>query len=183
MRRLLFWGTTIVLLGAAVHIVTAVVVPRIERERTIEELMSAAPTNQLTVVDPKKRGDFALKGIAADLAIAICPYDVSTKALSITAPLPPAYWSISIFGLEGQNIYTINDSQVGTDKFAATIVLEKEETEEAGDSTARQGEGIVIKSKSEKGLVLLRTFVSDLAAAQRTQAVLSKTVCAEQETS
>ena len=122
------------------------------------------------------RGKFALKGIASDLAIAVCPFDVSKTALTITAPLPQAYWSISIFGMEGQNIYTINDQQVGTNKFAATIVLDDESTDE---STVRRGEGIVIKSKSERGLVLLRTFVTDLAASKRAQDLLSKTVCAE----
>lgn len=180
MRRVLFWGTTVVLLAAAVHIITAVVVPRIERENTLQALVESAPLNQLTVIDAKKRGEFALRGIAEDLAFAICPYDVSKSSLTITAPLPQTYWSISIFGMEGQNIYTINDRQVGTDKFAATILHESNEVEDTDNTGSREGEGIVIKSNSEKGLVLLRMFVTDRAAAQRTRDLISKTVCSEQ---
>ena len=121
------------------------------------------------MIGQQGRSSFGLKGIASDLAIAVCPYDVTNAALSITAPLPSAYWSISIFGMGGQNIYTINDQQVGADKFSATIVLE---TDDADATAVRRGEGIVIKSKSEQGLVLLRTFVADLAASKRTQDLL-----------
>ncbi len=178
MKRLLFWGLTVLLLASAVHIVTAVVMPRLEREKTLDALVSSLKTNQITLVESKKRGGFTLKGVPPDLAVALCPFDVSSKPLAITAPLSGTYWSVSIFNLEGQNIYTINDRQVGTDQFSALIMRDTEQTQEAEDAPQRQGEGIVIRSKTDQGVVLLRTFVPDRAALRRVEGILAQTSCA-----
>ncbi len=182
MKKVLFWSTSIFLLASAVHIVTAVVMPRLEREKTLESIVSSVSSNQLTLVNSEKRDTFILQGVPPDLAIAICPFDISAAPLSITAPLPGSYWSVSIFNLEGENIYTINDKQVGTDQFSALIMREAEQIIQAEDAPQRKGEGIVIRSQTDQGIVLLRTFVPDRAALPRVEDVLAQTHCAPANT-
>ena len=177
MKKILFWSVSILLLASAVHIITAVVMPRLEREKTLNALVSSMKSNQLTLVTGKNRENFILSGVPSDLAIALCPFDISSAPLAITAPLPGSYWSVSIFNLAGENIYTINDKQVGTNQFSALIMGEADQTIEAEDSSKRKGEGIVIRSQTDQGIVLLRTFVPDGAALRRVEEVLAQTSC------
>ncbi|MEM7424869.1 MAG: DUF1254 domain-containing protein [Pseudomonadota bacterium] len=133
--------------------------------------------NQLTLLDQAKRGTFDLKGISPDLAVALCPFDITSQPVSITAPLPGFYWSVSIFNLEGRNLYTINDKQVGTNQFSALIVKNSEQTDVSEDAPQRRGEGIIIRSNTDQGIVLLRIFIPDRASMQRVENVLGLTRC------
>ncbi len=177
MKHFLFWGMAVVLLAAAVHIITTVLLPRMKLQNTLMVLMESGKTNSLTVLDDEKlRGE--LFGIASpDLAIAICPYNIEANQIFIVAPLPDTYWSISIFGSNGENIYTINNQQVGTRKFAATIIHKQSEPQGSDNTVPRRRDGIIISSPDETGVVLIRALVPDLASRERINSFLAQTTC------
>lgn len=177
MRRFLFWSMAIVLLAAAAHIVTSVFFPRLEREDTVAALMSASKTNTLTVLEDETKLKEILRGVPTDMAFAICPYDISEKPISISAPLPGTYWAVSIFEPSGRNIYTLNDTQVGTDNFAAVIIQGEAKTAAEEDTSKRQGGGIVIHTTEAQGVVVIRAFVEDRAARKSAHRALAETVC------
>ncbi len=177
MKRFLFWGTTVLLLAAAIHIVTAIFFPRLELEDTVESLIAAGKVNTLTLIDNRNTLDSVLPGSSNDLAIAICPYNIEAQPISISAPLPNSYWSISVFGPDGQNIYTLNDKQVGTHHFSAMVMRQTPDSVDPEGSTSRRGEGIVIRSTAETGVVIFRAFVPDRASRERANSVLSQIVC------
>lgn len=177
MRRFLFWGTALVLLAAAAHIVTSVFFPQLEREDTVETLMGASEVNRVTVLADEDKLKEVLRGIPTDMAYAICPYDISERPIEISAPLPGTYWSISIFEPSGRNIYTLNDTQVGTDRFAAVIMLGEAKTAAEEDTSKREGGGIVIHTKETSGVVVIRAFIEDLAARKSAQDALSASEC------
>ena len=177
MRRFLFWSTAMVLLAAATHIITSVFFPRLEREDTVAALMSASETNTLTVLDDETKLKDILRGVPPDMAFAICPYDISERPIAISAPLPDTYWAVSIFEPSGRNIYTLNDTQVGTDEFAALIVQGEAKTTAEEDTSQRQGGGIVIHTTQAQGVVVIRSLVPDLASRKRAHALLAQTEC------
>ncbi len=177
MRRFIFWSLAIVLLAAAAHIVTSVFFPRLEREDTVAELMSATKLNTLTVLDDEKKLKAVLRGVPTDMAFALCPYDISEKPIAISAPLPGTYWSISIFEPSGRNIYTLNDTQVGTDHFAAVIMQGEAKTAAVEDTSKREGGGIVIHTKEPNGVVVIRAFIADRASRKSAHDALASTEC------
>ncbi len=177
MRRFVFWSLAIVLLAAAAHIVTSVFFPRLEREDTVAELIGATKVNQLTVLDDEKTLRSVLRGVPTDMAFALCPYDISEKPISISAPLPGNYWAISIFEPSGRNIYTLNDSQVGTNHFAALIMRGEAKTAAEEDTSKREGGGIVIHTQETTGVVIIRAFVEDRASRKQALATLAATEC------
>lgn len=177
MRRFMFWSLAIVLLAAAAHIVTSVFFPRLERQDTVAALMSASELNQLTVLEDEAKVKQVLRGVPTDMAFAICPYDISKKPISISAPLPGTYWSISIFEPSGRNIYTLNDTQVGTHHFAAVIIQGEAKTAAEEDTSKREGGGIVIHTTEPRGVVVIRAFVEDRASRKSAHASLAATRC------
>ena len=70
MKRFVFWGATVLLLAAAVHIVTAIFFPRMELEDTLKTLIAAGEVNTLTLIDNCKTLETVLPGSSNDLAIA-----------------------------------------------------------------------------------------------------------------
>ena len=177
MRRFIFWSLAIVLLAAAAHIVTSVFFPRLEREDTVAELMGATKLNQLTVLDDESKLKTMLRGVPSDMAFALCPYDISKTPITISAPLPGTYWSISIFEPSGRNIYTLNDTQVGTHHFAAQLIQGEAKTTAEEDTSKREGGGIVIHTKEPTGVVIIRAFVEDRASRKSAHAALAATEC------
>ncbi len=177
MRRFFFWSMAIVLLAAAAHIVTSVFFPRLEREDTVASLMTASEVNKLTVIEDDAKLKDVLRGVPTDMAFAICPYDISEKPISISAPLPGTYWSISIFEPSGRNIYTLNDTQVGTDYFAALIMQGEAKTAAVEDTSKREGGGIVIHTKEPNGVVVIRAFIADRASRKSAHDALASTEC------
>lgn len=177
MRRFLFWAIAIVLLAAASHIVTSVFFPQLEREDTVATLMASSDVNQLTVIEDEAKMKDVLRGVPTDMAYAVCPYDISEKPISISAPLPGTYWSISIFEPSGRNIYTLNDTQVGTDHFAAVIMQGEAKTAAEEDASKREGGGIVIHTKETSGVVVIRAFIDDIASRKSARDALAATEC------
>ncbi len=178
MRRFLFWSMAIVLLAAAAHIVTSVFFPRLEREDTVAALMAISKPNTLMVLEDQAKVKEVLRGVPTDMAFAVCPYDISERPISISAPLPDTYWAVSIFEPSGRNIYTLNDTQVGTNNFAAVIIQGEAKTAAEEDTSKREGGGIVIHTNEPQGVVVIRAFVPDLASRKRAHALLAETECA-----
>ena len=177
MRRFFFWTAAIVLLAAAAHIVTSVFFPRLEREDTVATLMAVSKVNTLTVLEDEAKLKDVLRGVPPDMAFAICPYDISKKPISVSAPLPGTYWAVSIFEPSGRNIYTLNDTQVGTDHFAALIIQGEAKTAAEEDTSKREGGGIVIHTTESQGVVVIRALVPDLASRKSAHAALAQTKC------
>jgi uncharacterized membrane protein len=173
----LFWFTTALLLGIAVHISYILFVPRTQMDDKMAEFTALAGINKLMVIEPD-----ALAAVVpqADPAMiyAVCVFDVSAGPVLVRAHVPVGYWLISFFAANGDGFYSLNNRQADM-RTLSLLVAGKADRPEADPASPQVGEGheISVRSPSLQGLVLLRARVAAPALRSRIKADLAASVC------
>jgi uncharacterized membrane protein len=106
-----------------------------------------------------------------DLLYSACAFDLSEGPLEVTAPVPAGtYWSVSMFAVNTDNFFVINDRQLGTDRVKAVVVNE-------GDAAAVPEGYRVVESPSARGVVLFRMLIPDEESVDRLIKVQKQASC------
>ncbi|WP_137389943.1 DUF1254 domain-containing protein [Rhodoligotrophos defluvii] len=189
MGRIFFWGAAVLLLALATHLGAVLFSPAVSMTSAMERAFAVTPVNAMTVLDEEIVGN-VLREANPDLVYAVCPYDLRHGALSIDAHIPEFYWSISLYTVQGDNIYTLNDEQAGVSNLRFRLELEKptldiekvigseaEEEAAAAAEAAKSDDTVLLKTPTERGVVLLRAFLPDPAYRERVAQVLAASSC------
>jgi uncharacterized membrane protein len=177
MRGWLFWIFATILLMVGVHLATILFIPRFEGGKRAKDAMEAGELNKLTILSTPKKVYEVLGETNPDLIYAICPFDITQKPVIVTAKVPSRYWSMAIYSDDGDNLYTLNDQQVGVEAFYAELVLEGRSGPPSGANTPREGESLTIRSPSERGIIIFRSFAGDRSERERAREQLAQTTC------
>lgn len=172
MNALKNWGGWIVLtlaVAALVHIGSVWAVPRVIMARAISRL------GTVNEIHHGKRPDATARGVvrpSPDLLYSVCPFDLSPAPLHVRASVPrDTYWSVSAFDAATNNFYVRNDSQI---RRAVDFYMVGPGT----DLTRVPKDARIVKSPSNKGLVLFRTLVDEEDREDDIDADRRKATCA-----
>lgn len=159
------WLLAVLLGAAAVHYAAVVATPSVIMRGAMGRLQLAA-INEFAH-PPLATAD--ARGIvrpSPDLAYSFLVFDVSERALSVTAPLTAPYTSLSGFAANTDNFFAINDQTVGAGASEIAVVI-------VGPSTPRDGltGARVVESPSDRGILLVRRVVPNDAAFAEIDAV------------
>jgi uncharacterized membrane protein len=120
MRSWLFWTVSGLALAAVVHLSYVLVGTRFALQDMISTEAQAATSGQFTLLAPEEQ--LRLLGESEDDAVAgRCLFDLKGGALAIDAAMPDGFWSLTIYSQSGQEVYSINDRQAGTNRFKLTV--------------------------------------------------------------
>ncbi|WP_339744281.1 DUF1254 domain-containing protein [uncultured Maricaulis sp.] len=132
--------------------------------RAMEKMESSgAVTNAAMHAPPITEASRNVVRPSPDILYSICPFDLSQGPLLIQArwPRSGSYASISVYDSRTNNIFTLNDRDLGR---APAIWLDRPDAEAAPDGT------ITAESPTEAGLVLYRRIVEDPSMLPRADA-------------
>lgn len=120
MRSLLFWFAVALLIGAVAHLSYVLIAPSFAMQRLIGAGQDDAPVNRLVLLNGPEQmrllGETEREAVSAK-----CLFDISKGQLLVAAEMPDTFWSLTIYSDKGEDLYTINDRQAGTDKFTLTV--------------------------------------------------------------
>lgn len=178
MKGRLFWFTTALLLGLAVHIAYILFVPRSQMSAKITALAALAGVNRLTVIEPAAL-DTVIPAADPWFAHAVCVFDLTSGPVRIRARIPDTYWLISFFAPNGDGFYSLNDRQAGVRELDLMITDRLSEGLEEGALGAQLavGNAIVVRAPSRRGLALLRARVEMPLLRPRLTAELAASTC------
>ena len=148
----LIWLLLTLVLVLAVHVAFVWAFPRLVMFIVGRAVRS--PINQMIHMPPTTSDSRSVVRPSPDLLYSAVKYDVSKHPLRITAPLPDTYWSISFFANNTDNFLVVNDRTLG--KRDADFVLAKKGQKPASPASAQ-----MVEAQSAKGVILLRTLVTD----------------------
>jgi uncharacterized membrane protein len=151
MKKWIIWNIVATMVFAIfVHLATIFVTPYLIMNR----VMANYPTNNLQVSTLVK----ATKGQVIplpcpDIVYTISTYDVAKAPIRMNLAIPTdSYWSLSLSRDNTDNIYSLNDRQAPS-RNTEIIVISKDY------QLKDPGQAIVVKSPSDKGLILIRMIV------------------------
>ena len=166
------------------HIVATLVAPSLVISPAYDQLAQDLPLNRMQVLPPVTPSTQPLPFLAPDARYALCRFDTTDGAVTITARLPGPGWMLALYTAEGENFFSsvarpgpaIDVSLMlvpSEDRFLG-LTPEARSNFEATDKTLTVG--------AQKGLAILRAPNQGAAYEARNLAELSRARCAFRKT-
>src|SRR5687767_9714415 len=105
MIRWALWGLGGLLLGGVVHLATVLLLPRVATQDAYSRLLAMAPVNAVAPIPDPTPERAVLPFMDPAVAAAVCRYDLANGPLKLTAPVSPAYTSVSFYTRFGVPYY------------------------------------------------------------------------------
>ena len=113
-----FWFVFATVVGI-IHLITTLWLALPRSETAISKLAQLYPPNRFTILDPVLPRTQPLPFILPETQYAVCPFDLSRRAIRINALLPGPGWVLSIHDMSGRASYYAP----GTDERPINLVI------------------------------------------------------------
>ncbi|ESR22777.1 DUF1254 domain-containing protein [Lutibaculum baratangense] len=174
-------GAITLVLAAIIHLATVMAVPYTAPRDAWSRLAGLMEEERVARLPPARPGEEILPLLDPNLVYGVCRFDVSEGPFAISAPMPPAYWAISLQTPRGHVFYAIDD-EAALDG-ALEIELRSPEAMRRYQ-LARAGEVgpvIAVEAPSATGYVLMRALVGRGARREVLEAMMDDTFCGQIE--
>lgn len=153
-------AAALLLLAVAVHLLAVWAAPRLIMHRVLSRL----PQDGQPVLPPMT--DHLQRRVvmpSPDLLYALCPFDLSRRALRVQADpaAAPGYWSLALYSSASDNVHVIND-RAAAGRPVEMLLLGPDAPAAAAAAPAAPGVQVV-RMPTARGLLLMRVLVSDPA--------------------
>ena len=177
MIRLLFAIVGGVLLGAVVHLVSVLALPRIATQDAYSRLAPMTKLNAVTALPPADPSNAPMPFMDPAFAIAICRYDLSTGPIKLAVPVSQAYTSVSFYTRSEVAYYAINDRSAGRKVIELDLMTEAQHAELPEDEDVTAADRLIIDSPTATGLIVLKALAPEPGLMAQAQASLSASSC------
>src|ERR1700756_2055612 len=158
MIRLAFTLLAGILLGAIVHLVSVLALPRIATQDAYSRL---APITKLNAVTPLPQPDPSsalLPFMDPAFAVAVCRYDLSAGPIKLAVPVSHAYTSVSFYTRNELAYYAINDRSAGKKVIELDLMTQAQHDALPEDEEITAADRLIIDSPSSTGLIVMKAL-------------------------
>jgi len=177
MTRWLLWLLAGLLLGGIVHFVTILYLPNTATQDAYARIAAVSPVNQVVSL-PSPSADKAIVPLMDPaFAAAVCRYDLSEGPLKLTAPVSPAYTSVTFYTNKDIAYYAINDRAAGRRTIELELMTSAQRAELPDDEEVAAADRLIVESPSRTGLVVLRALAPEPGMMPAAASALSNARC------
>ena len=180
MIRLLFTIIAGVLLGAVVHLVAVLALPRIATQDAYSRLTPLTKLNAVTALPLAGPNSAPMPFMDPAFAIAICRYDLTSGPIKLAVPVSQAYTSVSFYTRNEVAYYAINDRSAGRKVIELDLMTEAQHNELPEDEEVTAADRLIIDSPTTTGLIVLKALAPEPGLMPQAQASLAASRCAVQ---
>ena len=172
-----FWICVALALAVVVHLSYVLFTPSRAMDVKFDRTVAKSGINALAVLSPAEAR--SLTGLSAAGSIyAACPYNLRNGDLTINATFPARPWTLSVYGISGARLFSVNDKQAGV----ATVTLEVKRGGNIWDvltdhAPPEIGDGWSIEVKERRGIAVLWMADADRAVSEKLKSELAKSKC------
>jgi len=174
--RLLFTIIAGVLLGAVVHLVSVLALPRIATQDAYSRLTPMTKLNTVTALPLAEPNNAPMPFMDPAFAIAICRYDLSGGPIKLAVPVSQAYTSVSFYTRNEVAYYAINDRSAGRKVIELDLMTEAQHAELPEDEDVTAADRLIIDSPTT-GLIVLKALAPEPGLMTQAQASLAASSC------
>lgn len=180
MIRWLLWLIGGLLLGGIVHLATVLLLPRTATQDAYARLAAISPINNVVPIPPPSPDNAVMPFMDPAFAAAVCRYDLSKGPLKLTAPVSPAYTSVSFYTRSGISYYAINDRAAGRRVIELDLMTTAQRGELPEDEDVTAADRLIVESPTQTGLIVLRALAPEPALMQVARATLTAARCRQE---
>jgi uncharacterized membrane protein len=177
MIRLLFAIVAGVVLGAVVHLVSVLALPRIATQDAYSRLTPLTQLNAVTQLPLVEPGKAPMPFLDPAFAMAVCRYDLSGGPIKLAVPVSQSYTSVSFYTRSEIAYYAINDRSAGRKVIELDLMTEAQHAELPEDEDVTAADRLIIDSPSTTGLIVMKALASEPGLMPQAQASLAASSC------
>jgi len=181
--RWLLWLLGGVLLGGIVHLGAVLVLPRTATQDAYARLEAITPVNKMVPLPQPSADKAVMPFMDPAFAIAVCRYDLADGPMKLTAPVSPAYTSVSFYTRFDIAYYAINDRSAGRHIFELNLMTAEQKSQLPEDEEVTAADRLIIESPTESGLIVLRALAPEPGLLPMAQKALAGAKCEIQKES
>lgn len=177
MIRILFTLVGGVVLGAIVHLVSVLGLPRIATQDAYSRLTPMTKLNAVTPLPQPEPNNAPMPYLDPAFATAICRYDLSGGPIKLAVPVSQAYTSVSFYTRGEVAYYAINDRSAGRRVIELDLMTEAQHAELPEEEDVTSADRLIIDSPSATGLIVLKALAPEPGLMPQAQASLAAASC------
>ncbi len=174
------WLATIfagLLLGALVHLVSVLALPRIASQDAYSRLERLTPVNAVKALPLADPTSTPLPFMDPAFATAICRYDLASGPIKLAVPVSQAYTSVSFYTDGDIVYYAINDRSAGRKVIELDLMTEAQHAALPEDEEITAADRLIVDSPTATGLIVLKALAADPGLMAQAQASLAAATC------
>jgi uncharacterized membrane protein len=175
--RLAFTIIAGVLLGAIVHLVSVLALPRIASQDAYSRLTPSTKLNAVTQLPAADPGYTMMPYMDPAFAVAVCRYDLSNGPIKLTVPVSQAYTSVSFYTRSEVAYYAINDRSAGKKVIELDLMTEAQHNALPEDEEVTSADRLIIDSPTATGLIVMKALAAEPGLMAQAQATLAASSC------
>lgn len=169
----IFYVILVGLVGAGiVHVAMLLLLPALSQRDAWTSLAGAAPLYETVAQD---RVPTAL-GQDPFFASAACRFDLSDGPITVAAQGSVPFWSVSVYGREGQNLYSLTDRALAGQ--LSLVLLDPSQAAAQRGTEPDPAAPTPVQVDTEEGILVLRSFDPDPSWTAIVRGFLSSLRCA-----
>ena len=180
MIRLLFTIIAGVLLGAVVHLVSVLALPKIATQDAYSRLTPITKLNAVTQLPAGDPSNTLMPYLDPAFAVAICRYDLSGGPIKLKVPVSQAYTSVSFYTRDELAYYAINDRSAGKKVIELDLMTEAQHNDLPEDEDVTAADRLIIDSPTSTGLIVMKALAPEPGLMAQAQASLAASSCSVQ---
>lgn len=158
MTRWFLWVLAGALLGGIVHLVAVLLLPRTATQDAYSRITPLAPVNAVTPMPIPTPQDAVIPFMDPAFAAAVCRYDLSKGPIKLSAPVSPAYTSVSFYTRLGVAYYAINDRAAGRRVIELDLMTKTQRAQMPEEEDVTAADRLIVESPSQTGLIVIRAL-------------------------
>ncbi|MDH3742236.1 MAG: DUF1254 domain-containing protein [Hyphomicrobiales bacterium] len=173
-----FWVISFVLLVVASHLAYVLFGTRLDSQALFQDLAAVTGTNKLRALSGLQARQLSSTS-DGKLVHAVCAFDLSQGPIKLTAKFPDNYWSVNIYSLQGDVIYTLNDRQANIASLSIVIRTAAGGVEEDSQAVPAPvgSKDIQVVANTTRGLAVLRSSFVHEKQRKRVADTLNSSEC------
>lgn len=180
MIRWLLWLMGGALLGGIIHLATVLLLPRAATQNAYARLSAISPVNSVVAIPAPSADRAVIPFMDPAFAAAVCRYDLSNGPLKLTAPISPAYTSVSFYTRDGVAYYAINDRAAGRRVIELDLMTSAQRAQLPEDEEITAADRLIVESPTDSGLIVLRALAPEPGMMDAARAALASARCQPQ---
>jgi uncharacterized membrane protein len=177
MIRLAFTIIAGVLLGAIVHLVSVLALPRIASQDAYSRLTPTTKLNAVTQLPSADPSYTMMPYMDPAFAVAVCRYDLSDGPIKLTVPVSQAYTSVSFYTRNEVAYYAINDRSAGKKVIELDLMTEAQHNDLPEDEDVTAADRLIIDSPTSTGLIVMKALAPEPGLMPQAEASLAASNC------
>ncbi|MBI3435402.1 MAG: DUF1254 domain-containing protein [Proteobacteria bacterium] len=177
MIRWLLWLFAGLLLGGVVHLASVLYLPRTATQDAYSRLTPHTTVNAFAPLTQPNAQAATLPFMDPAFATTVCRYDLAYGSLKLTAPVSPAYTSVSFYNRHSIAYYAINDRAAGRRVIELELMTAAQRAQLPEEEDVTAADRLIVESPTLTGLIVLRALVPEPGMMPAIKGVLARAQC------